>query len=800
MQNTIERALARIRRADGKTAGAGWLIAPAQAVTCAHVVNAALGRDLACTEAPPPDTRLTLDLPNLTPARASVQAGVLHWLPPSDSARPEDIAVLGLDDPVIPLERPATLPPAQAPTPGEQALAYGFPARADDGLVATARISGSPDGLLQLDSLGRPEIEPGFSGGPVIDAEGRVIGMTVQRNTSHAIARAIPVGLLEQVWHGLAALRTDAAPGLTLHLAGGAPLIIDTPYGRREADPQQLAANGRPDPVALHRALFADTAERDAMLHPPARDGRPRRLCLVVDGSAAGLPWHGLASAPGQPLGDAGWIIECVRDPRPATAPRALRQVLMLAPGDQALAPGAVSHVSRMAAQLRRLMENPDATVDRAHDAADLRASLERDPDLVYCYARLAPQGRLILGQDEQSREELALTALIERLARLQPPPLLWLHCIEGSTAGVDVPALFAQTAHLPLVWLQRSHKRNSADARARACDWIDRLAAGADPALEPAAALSRLPDADSLCWQARSALRLTPAKDPDARLRAEIRAALIRLRLGRHTHKALINRAVEDAADGDLRLYAVGGEPDACPHELPDQARYDLETRREPHATPYRVELHWLPLMLTPDQDLEEDLADVLELHLEIGRLACREALARRMVEPLPNERVVISLAWLMQAAPDLSADDLAEALADWRRLMVETFPRGHIPDRCLVVAGACVQWPADWPRRQQTDAAGLRGLLDHALQDTADEPGAANADWVPDLPALDLLNRQDLSRFFGDFARRVDSPVQGLPPGKLADWCLAECAGRFEDTVTLIYRGCRDGFPPLD
>jgi hypothetical protein len=807
LPNPAEQALARILKGDGterRTAGAGWLISPRHCLTCAHVVNAGLGRPLGMADPPQDGAVIALDLPNReatsTKGPAPRRTSVICWHPPANDAaapgEPADIAVLELGRSVALAEPPCLLPPDEAPPAGDPGLGFGFPQGSSRGIVADARLSATAGGLRQINSTGDPQIQPGYSGGPFTNRQQRIIGMIVQRNRTHQTAYLIPVATLERAWPELARLRCGGTdPTLTLRLGSAdGQMRIDTPGGPRSADLGALrqAAEQR-NFAALHGALFDSTEQRDALLRPARPDAAPRRLQLVCDDAAtAALPWHCIEESPGRQLGQAGWIIECVAEPVPGKRRQALVDTLILAPAAGELAPSSPSHVSQVAARLRRLLADPDAAVDRAHGLLDLEASLAREPDLIYVYARVDRDGALILGPQGDSREALTLGALFDRLRRIDPKPLVWLHCVEDSGARLHIAELHRLTRGYPLVWLQRTTRRRATDSHGRTYTWIDALADAAAP--EPAAVLSRAPDAGTLCWQARPGLHLTKPKDPDAALRAYIRAALIRLRLGRQTHKNLLNGALRDTADGSLLLYAVGGERDACPHDFPEQARYDLEAGDRNH----RVELHWLPLaMEVPDRDLDDQIADALELHLGLGSLSTRQALERlRLVEPLRDERVVIALTWLLEPAAGLAPAQIGTWLRAWKGVLLETLQPADIPPRCRLLVGACIQWPAHWPEHNGSSPSEIQ----EAMAEVLDEANPHYCDWVPDLPPLDLLNRRDLTSFFRDFAKRPDSCIQGLDPQALAAWCLDRCQGRFEDTVTLIYRGCKARFNDFD
>ncbi len=809
MSDLAEQALVRILKGDGsgrRIAGAGWLISPRRCLTCAHVVNAALGRSMGLADPPQERAVIALDLPNReatsTKGPPPRQASMIRWHPPGKDAapgEPADIAVLELSEPIADVVPPCLIPPDQDPLPGDRGLGFGFPQGSHRGIIANAELSAGAGGLRQINSTGDPQIQPGYSGGPFTDRLQRIVGMIVQRNRTHRTASLIPVATLEEAWPELVQLRCSGTdPTLTLRLrSADGRLRIETPNGGHGADLTALVRDAEQrNFAALHAALFDGTEQRDGLLHPKAcpdrPDAAPRRLRLVCgDADSAALPWHCIEESPGQPLGQAGWIIECVAEPAPGGLRQELVDALILAPATGELAPGAPSHTSQVAAHLRRLLADPDAVPDRAHGLLDLEASLEREPDLIYVYACVDRDGVLVLGQHRDHAEALTLETLLDRLQRLDPRPLLWLHCIEERRSRLDIASLHRRTRGYPLVWLQRTTKRQATNSQDRTYAWIDALTEASRP--EPAAVLSQAPDAGTLCWQARPGLHLTKPQDPGAALRAYIRAALIRLRLGRQTQKNLVNGALRDTADGNLLLYAVAGERDACPHDFPDQARYDLEASDRNH----RIELHWLPLaMEPPDDDLDDQLADTLELHLGLTSLPTRQALERlRLQEPLPDERVVIALTWLLEPGSGFTAAQSGAWLGAWKRVLLEALRPADIPPRCRLLVGACIQWPADWPEDSGSDP----GAIQDAMAEALDEANPYYCDWVPDLPTLDLLNKRDLTSFFRDFAKRPDSCSQGLEPRNLADWCLKRCQGRFEDTVTLIYRGCKSGFNDL-
>lgn len=801
MHTPVEQSLIRIYRGDGgerKNVGAGWLISPRHCLTCAHVVNLALRREPDDQAKPEKQQTVSLSLPNHDHATADTEpsiASVAAWFPPGQDLAPADIAVLLLNKPITGIPPICVLPPDQAPPPGDTGTAYGFPRNSRDGIDANAKLAATHGGLRQVNAIGKPEIEPGYSGGPFTDGQQRIIGMTAQRNSHHQTARIIPVETLEKAWPELTRLRCSGVdPTLTLRLkSNGERLTIQTPDGQRDADLtslQQAVAQG--DFVALHNALFDDIEHRNGLLGPARQPdaSTPCRLQLVcADANSATLPWHCIEATPGHPIGQAGWVIECITDPALGGQTQILVDTLILAPADNQLTPGVASHVSQMSAHLRRLLANPQAVPDRAHDLPGLRASLKHEPDLIYVYAPIDNNGALIIGNDTSSAHALTLESLCDELKHLTPKPLLWLHCITTPQSRLDTSMLHQLTQDYPLLLLQRTRKRRAFDSQARSYAWIDALADSHPP--EPAAALSRAPNPDALCWQAKAGLQFAKPKDADAALMAYIRAALIRLRLGRETQKILVNGVLRKSKDASLLFYAIAGERDACPHDFAEQARYELEA----DDSSQRVELHWLQQrMEPPDPGLQEALLDTLDLHLGMTHRSTREALESLRLQPPPlNERVVIALNWLLEPADGFTPAQLGSWLQTWKRVMTQALLPSDIPARCRLLIAASIQWPSsDWLQRNNGDPQQIQTDIAAALR--ADNPHYCS--WVRNLQPLLLLDLDDLISFFDDFAQRPDNGMQGLKSQQLADWCLQRCQGRFDDTVTLIYRACKNQF----
>ncbi|HLF89058.1 MAG TPA: hypothetical protein VI451_08950, partial [Anaerolineales bacterium] len=68
MSESYKNSIARVVKGQNKTPiGAGVLVGARQVLTCAHVVNAALGREDLFNDPPSQDARITLDFPAPAP-------------------------------------------------------------------------------------------------------------------------------------------------------------------------------------------------------------------------------------------------------------------------------------------------------------------------------------------------------------------------------------------------------------------------------------------------------------------------------------------------------------------------------------------------------------------------------------------------------------------------------------------------------------------------------------------------------------------------------------------------------------
>ncbi|MFI6638018.1 trypsin-like peptidase domain-containing protein [Streptomyces sp. NPDC050504] len=286
-------------RRDHRAAGAAVLLSSGHVLTCAHVVNDAVGADHFSAARPEGDDLVVAFHGDAAPQR--VKARVALWVPPRRhrAVWHGDLCVLELAEPAPPWARPAVWAD----------MAEGQSLRAWHGGGERITVAGTT--VLQLDghiavvdgSPGGAAIGPGYSGGPLWSgADASVVGIV----TGHIVADpAVP--LPQQVSRRSLALpwqrvrqelraayappeQRGAAEGARGVREGGAPL---DPYGirgpggsyrPREADEPHPAhgpaghhpAHGPLGPHAAHVAHVAHGADELAALLGLDGGGRPR--------------------------------------------------------------------------------------------------------------------------------------------------------------------------------------------------------------------------------------------------------------------------------------------------------------------------------------------------------------------------------------------------------------------------------------------------------------------------------------------------------------------------------------------
>jgi hypothetical protein len=209
-----EGFVVRVLRAGSEVpAGVGFVVGDRHVLTCAHVVNTALGRAQRDQQAPGARLRVQVEFPLLgDPEGAPLRnCRVEMWVPPPASGvAGGDVAGLVLVAEGLPAGAgPARLADAVGVRDAEVDL-FGCPGEPPrrDGAWARCRLGGAVGGgMIQLDADGEAAFraQPGYSGSPAVVADGigdAVVGMlaVASRDEDVRDAYAIPVARLVDAW------------------------------------------------------------------------------------------------------------------------------------------------------------------------------------------------------------------------------------------------------------------------------------------------------------------------------------------------------------------------------------------------------------------------------------------------------------------------------------------------------------------------------------------------------------------------------------------------------------------------
>jgi WD40 repeat protein len=277
------------------SAGVGVVVGDRYVVTCAHVVNAALGRDKREQARPGADTRVDIDFPLLQNAdgRLPRRCRLVAWAPPpSAGISGEDIAGLELVEESL---LPAGAGPARLLEPttfwDDSVAVFGYPSDLGqlrpDGAWAWPRLTGVVGGgRIQLDAAREAAFraQPGYSGSPVVirdEVGDAVLGIFVAASTDQKFldSYAIPVAVLAEAWPSVIGRRFASMRWSLQHSPD-----FRTHWLPRARGVEPDAGNSGWYFVGRRRAL----KELAEWLGAPARDANDRRTRLVTGSPGSG--------------------------------------------------------------------------------------------------------------------------------------------------------------------------------------------------------------------------------------------------------------------------------------------------------------------------------------------------------------------------------------------------------------------------------------------------------------------------------------------------------------------------------
>ncbi|MFG2829520.1 trypsin-like peptidase domain-containing protein [Streptomyces sp. NPDC048434] len=177
----LQLSFASVRHGD-RAVGAGVLVAERLVLTCAHVVNSALGRSRFTQDTPAPGDTVTLRLPHV--AGRDLPARVVRemWVPPRATgagSRPVEPGQVPYHGDLAVLELTGAAPEGAEPAPflqhsyANETIALWASGNPLPTVRAVPRVSAPP--WIALDVLGGAQVTEGFSGGPLWDRERQAV-------------------------------------------------------------------------------------------------------------------------------------------------------------------------------------------------------------------------------------------------------------------------------------------------------------------------------------------------------------------------------------------------------------------------------------------------------------------------------------------------------------------------------------------------------------------------------------------------------------------------------------------------
>jgi uncharacterized protein YcfJ len=197
MSNLFDRAIVRILKRKSPV-GVGVMVTKHHILTCAHVVNSALGRPQSNPNQPEAECLVNLEFLNLR-SPDTLTGKVVAW------DNDIDVAVLYLKTPPPEDAIPAHFTMTKEVW-GHQFRVYGVPAGHPYGSWASGVLRGIlHNGSIQIEDTKEPgpRVEPGFSGGPVWDGQLRgVVGIveSTDKDSKTKTAYMVPTELIQKVW------------------------------------------------------------------------------------------------------------------------------------------------------------------------------------------------------------------------------------------------------------------------------------------------------------------------------------------------------------------------------------------------------------------------------------------------------------------------------------------------------------------------------------------------------------------------------------------------------------------------
>ncbi len=516
-------------------------------------------------------------------------------------------------------------------------------------------------------------------------------------------------------------------------------------------------------------------------------EGRKGRVRIMTDDpQLALLPWHHLPHPEtGKPLLDCGWMIETGpvqgRSYRTGFTTIAPHTPLLVIPSHHRHEIAGDKHYALVQSYLDAYLDI-HSLIPRVTNPQSLRRELRlHQPDLLYVYARFDGE-HLQLDSGLDGIEQVSLQTLGEWISAADIHPVIVISLI-GSTLA-SYPQALVKPARL--VWVQatsRSKKLN--DLEKNLAYVLEHTASNPDLAslITQQAAHCHL-GMQNLLWLNNQTPHLDIGSSQHKRSQ-QLRAALLKVMLGRDALKDRMAAGIYRHMSQRIPLltYAVTGDANACPHDVPEQIKQRLQWDDPKRSLP--VMPFYFHISIEHSDDIEERLDMSISEGILHGSDDAEHVFTRELERRGLQQDCCIALNWLFHVESGLEAE-VPGWLDTWGRLVCEYFA-GIRLEHAILVNAVCLEV------QDETSAQSVQTSANKELRNFRKLAGCTMQPIILD-DALGKLKVGEIEDFLETnqrhWYRELKLEQHRIDPWEFAEWVAEQTGGLFEDTVTLIWK----------
>ena len=399
----------------------------------------------------------------------------------------------------------------------------------------------------------------------------------------------------------------------------------------------------------------------------------------------------------------------------------------------------------------------------------------DHKPDLIYLYARV--NGGHIQLDEPSGDEPFTLEQLGSWIEAAEIRPMVILSMLGSELT--EYPATLAKQCRL--LWTQSTNSKliaKSQQIEDNLANTLEKLAQELDLVKNINTNFSNLRIAQNL-WVNSQSPQLDISK---YQLNQQLRVALLRVLLGRKGLKNNLYAEIKQKkTNGSCVSYAITGDTNACPFDVPTQLQQLLDWDEAENGLPI-IPFH-LPLTISDAVDPIDCIEQLIDSSL-MGRAGDIRGTFQGELDRrgLDESECCIALNWNITVPPQMSVE-----LSEWLKVWGEFMQReviDDIPSTALLLNAICLQ-VADADNAQEVQKTANNELQQLRRQ---------NIGLIRIVDALGKLENYEISDFFEDnpeWREALKLDTYDINPYDYADWIHRRSnEGEFEQTVKLIWQ----------